>query len=265
MLGGKLVLQYNQSQDLSVYASINRGYKLGGFNPDQRLTEQNRIFKPEFNWNYEVGMKRDLFDNTGYVRFALFFTDRKDSQVSDFVLEEITGTNREEFLDAIINADVGRNYGMELESSFQLADNVSVFANLGLLNAKVGKRRNAKNEIVPERDLAQAPSYTFNIGTEIDLMPNLLLRIEADGKDEYFFSDGHNEKSNSFTLVNARLSYQLDEWSLALWGKNLFDREYYVRGFGGFSNDPRDNYANAQPYYQFGDGRMLGVSASYQF
>jgi len=265
MLGGKLVLQYNQTEDLSVYASVNRGYKLGGFNTDQRLAEQNRVFKPEFNWNYEVGMKRDLFDNTGYVRFALFFTDRKDSQVSDFVTEQIGDTGATSFIDAVINADVGRNYGMELESSFQLTDNINVFANLGLLNAKVEQRLNAKGELVPERDLAQAPSYTFNIGTKIDIMDNVFLRIEADGKDEYFFSDGHNEKSNSFTLVNARLTYQLDEWSLALWGKNLFDREYYVRGFGGFSNDPRDDYANAQPYYQIGDGRMLGVSANYQF
>ena len=51
---------------------------------------------------------------------------------------------------------------------------------------------------------------------------------------------------------------------MALWGRNLTDEDYAVRGFGSFGNDPRKSYA-LEPYYQYGDPRQLGVSASYRF
>lgn len=264
MIGGKLVLEYQASDDTNLYASINRGYKLGGVNPDKRVAPALRVYAPEFNWNYEFGIKRNYMQGRGYMRFAAFYVDRSDTQVNDFdVQKRADGTP--DFLDIIGNADVGKNYGIELENQWQTSDRVQVFLNLGLLETEFGGYTNAKGELVKKRDLAQAPGYTFNVGTKIDITDTLFLRIEADGKDAYFFSDGHDGKSNSYTLVNTRLQYQMDEWTLALWGKNLFDREYYVRGFGGFSNDPRDNYANPQPYYQVADGRMIGISANFQF
>ena len=37
-----------------------------------------------------------------------------------------------------------------------------------------------------------------------------------------------------------------------------------VRGFGSFGNDPREGHAT-EPYYQFGEPRTVGISASYPF
>ena len=65
-------------------------------------------------------------------------------------------------------------------------------------------------------------------------------------------------------LLNLRLGYAHDNWSVAVWGRNVTDETYYVRGFGTFGNDPRKEYA-VEPYYQFGEPRVLGVSASYDF
>jgi outer membrane receptor protein involved in Fe transport len=68
----------------------------------------------------------------------------------------------------------------------------------------------------------------------------------------------------SYELIHARLGYSAQNWSLALWLRNLTDEEVTVRGFGSFGNDPRKEYA-LEPYYQYGDPRMLGVSATYRF
>ena len=65
------------------------------------------------------------------------------------------------------------------------------------------------------------------------------------------------------TLLNLKLSYQLDALELALWSRNALDEEYGVRGFY-FGNDPRDGYSD-HVYEQFGEPRRVGVSASYQF
>jgi hypothetical protein len=37
-----------------------------------------------------------------------------------------------------------------------------------------------------------------------------------------------------------------------------------VRGFGAFGNDPRKNYA-LEPYYQYGEPRVIGATAKYSF
>jgi outer membrane receptor protein involved in Fe transport len=96
-------------------------------------------------------------------------------------------------------------------------------------------------------------------------MDNLSWRFEVNAKDDYRFSDGHDEISPSYVLVNSSIRYDVNQWSLTLWTKNLLDEEYLVRGFGGFSNDPRDEYETPEPYFQLGDGRQVGITARYQF
>ena len=85
-----------------------------------------------------------------------------------------------------------------------------------------------------------------------------------EGKDEFYFSDRHDVQAPAQDLVHARLGYDAERWSVALWGRNLTDDDFTVRGFGSFGNDPRKGYA-LEPYYQYGDPRQLGVSASYRF
>ena len=47
-----------------------------------------------------------------------------------------------------------------------------------------------------------------------------------------------------------------------LWGRNLIDETTFVRGFGTFGNDPRKEYA-LEPYRQYGEPRMVGLTLSY--
>ena len=65
------------------------------------------------------------------------------------------------------------------------------------------------------------------------------MRLEIEGKDEYFYSDSHQIKSDAYELFNASLSYRGDNYRVRLWGRNLSDEDYFVRGFF-FGNDPRD-------------------------
>ncbi|XOV78497.1 MAG: TonB-dependent receptor [Aestuariibacter sp.] len=265
LLGGRLVLDYQASKHVLLYAGINRGFKLGGFNPDPRVTSEQRFFEPEYNWNYEAGVKQTLADGDGFVGFSIFYMDRTNTQIADFATEEIDDSGATSFIDIIDNADVAKNFGAEFEARYYFTDSVDMFVNLGLLEAKFQNYTNAKGELIPERDQAQAPSYTFNVGLNYRFGNDWKLRIEADGKDGYYFSDGHNERSKEYTLFNASLTKHWRDIRFDLWGKNLFDQTYYTRGFGGFSNDPRDGYFPAEPYYQIGNGRMLGVTATYQF
>ncbi|MEC8349460.1 MAG: hypothetical protein VXZ41_06040, partial [Pseudomonadota bacterium] len=64
----------------------------------------------------------------------------------------------------------------------------------------------------------------------------------------------------SYALVNGALGYRQGRFSARLWGRNLTDAEYQVRGFY-FGNDPRNDYADTK-WTQLGGPRQIGVSVT---
>ena len=263
MVGGKIALQYSQG-DHFYYGSISRGYKGAGFNPDSRVNDNQRFFDEEYNWNYEIGVKGPLLTPDLIARAAIFYMDRKDTQVSDFdVITRDDGTAG--FVDIIDNADLGTNKGAELELSWIACDAWQLDASVGYLSATFEGYTLADGTEVSEQRQAQSPKWTANVYSEYALTDNMLWRVDVDYKSEYRFSDGHDVTSPSTTLVNSEIVVLHGDWQTSLWVQNAFDREYYTRGFGGFSNDPRDEYAFDEPYYQIGNGRQFGVTVKYAF
>ena len=263
MVGGKVALQYTQGEHF-YYGSISRGYKGAGFNPDSRVNDDQRFFDEEYNWNYEVGVKGPLLTPDLIARAAIFYMDRKDTQVSDFdVITRDDGTAG--FVDIIDNADLGTNKGAELELSWIASDAWQLDASVGYLSATFEGYTLADGTEVSEQRQAQSPKWTANLYSEYALTDNMLWRVDVDYKSEYRFSDGHDVTSPSTTLVNSEVVVLHGDWQTSLWVQNAFDREYYTRGFGGFSNDPRDEYAFDEPYYQIGNGRQFGVTVKYAF
>ena len=263
MVGGKVALQYTQGEHF-YYGSISRGYKGAGFNPDSRVNDDQRFFGEEYNWNYEVGVKGPLLTPDLVARAAIFYMDRKDTQVSDFdVITRDDGTAG--FVDIIDNADLGTNKGAELELSWIASNAWQLDASVGYLSATFEGYTLADGTEVSEQRQAQSPKWTANLYSEYALTDDVLWRVDLDYKSEYRFSDGHDVTAPSTTLVNSEIVVLHGDWQTSLWIQNAFDREYYTRGFGGFSNDPRDEYAFEEPYYQIGNGRQFGITVKYAF
>jgi len=274
--GGKLVFEYSLSDDSMAYIGVSRGYRANGVNAnilasmdsteDPDIRDQLRelqAFDEEFLINYEAGIKSSFVENTIRARVALFYMDRKDQQVrGSLLIPRNDGSTA--FIDYTNNAARGNNYGAELEVDWIISRQISVYANLGLLETRFDKYTNATGENLSGRDQAQAPAYQYAIGGRLDFGKGFYGRLDLEGKDDYYFSDRHQIKAPSYDLLHARLGYQAQNWSAALWVRNLTDEEVTVRGFGSFGNDPRKEYA-LEPYYQYGDPRVAGVSASYSF
>jgi iron complex outermembrane receptor protein len=262
MLGGKLVLSYQQSDNSLWYGSINRGYKAGGANTDGSLPDELRTFEPEYLTNYELGYKVSLSDNTAYIRTAIFYMDRTDVQVkSSQTISRSDGSS--EFIDYLGNAATGSNKGIEIEANWQINDLLEFYGSVGLLDTEFNDFVNSEGDSLSGREQAHAPNYQFNLGLNISPSDYWLFNISVDGKDEYFFSDSHNEKSETIALLNASLSYINDNYQVKIWARNLTDEDYASRGFY-FGNDPRDGYTSKQ-YTQLSEPQVFGVSLDYQF
>jgi outer membrane receptor protein involved in Fe transport len=275
ILGGKLSLQYDASDNVMIYGALSRGYKTGGINTDAygkaliyeddaaiEFISEKLTYDSEAVLNYELGLKSSYLEDSLIFNLTAFYMDRRDMQAK-LALEISTG-NWTSYRD---NVDGSDNYGIELEASWQSSEKLQVFAALGILEAKLGNliALDVNDQPLDQtgRDQAHAPAYQYNLGMTYDFVETLSLTVQLDGKDSFYFSNSHNQKSEAYELLHANLSYQQGPMTLSLWGRNLLDRNYHVRGFY-FANNPNKDGIN-ESYTQLGEPRVFGLSAKYDF
>ncbi|GJM12644.1 MAG: TonB-dependent receptor [Pseudohongiella sp.] len=261
--GGSVALKYQLDSNTMAYASVARGYKAGGFNTDGTLDADLREFDEEFLIEYELGVKASLLEDSLQLKAAVFHDDRRDQQVKSST-GRIRANGSTEFIDYIGNAAEGTNNGVEVEARWYPTQRLSLTASMGYLDATFDSFINSERENLAGRDQAHAPGYMANLAADYNIGA-WTLSVSVDAKDDFYFSDSHGIKSEPYELLNMNLGYSTEHWSLSLWGRNLTDEDYAVRGFffGAFGNDPRKGYA-PEPYLQFGEPRIVGVSYEVQ-
>ena len=259
--GGRIALQYKPNDSTMLYGLVSRGYKAGGVNSDPSLSAEDREFDTELMLNFETGVKGSWFEQRLQTRLSVFYQQRKDIQIKQSLVQSRDDSNASDFTDYFGNSGKGRNYGMEAEVNWLATEVLSIQGSLGLLETEYDT---PLSTTLDSRDQAHAPRYQFALGSSLRISENLSWTADIEGKDKFYLSSSHNEQSESYWLRNTNLAYSADQWTLSVWGRNLTNEDVIVRGFGGFGNDPRKYYAT-EPYYQFGEPRVFGVSGQYNF
>lgn len=259
LYGAKLGLNYQANKEQLLYTSLTRGYKPGGINDDNRIAANAREFNTEYMWNLEAGVKSSWLDGTLMTNFSAFYAKRKDAQTKSST-QEVGGP---EFILFTANASEATHMGIEADLDWFLTDKFRVIGSLGLLDAEFDDYKNPKTgAFSPKgRNVANAPSYQFSLGSEWYIASKWTLRANVEGKDALYFSDSHDSKSNAYALVNTSVDYTTKHWKTTLWVRNLFDKDYATRGFffdlsGG---------TNPQGYQQLGEPRVGGVTVTYDY
>ena len=262
LVGGRIAYDYALSENWSGYASLSRGYKAGGFNLDGSLDESLRQYDAEFLSNYELGLKGQVAETGLRMRLALFRMIRDDVQIdSSTTLLRADGSS--EFIDFIGNAAEGVNQGVEAELNWSPGERVQITGSLGLLNSEYENYINGNGEDLGGREQAHAPGYQYYLAANFGLLENLGLSLSLEGRDAFFFSDSHDARSLAYDLFHASLTWDWQDFSFSLWGRNLSDEDYFVRGFF-FGNDPRDGYTGHR-YTQLGEPQRFGLTVSRDF
>jgi outer membrane receptor protein involved in Fe transport len=264
LFGGRVLLEKTLTDNQMLYAGITQGYKAGGFNQDGSLAADLRQFDPETLWNVEFGYKARFAEDRLSLRTTLFRMQRRDIQISTSTTRPIPGSpGAVEFIEYTGNAAEGVNQGLELEVDFAVNQNWSLFASVGLLDTELEDYVDNSGRDLDGRDQAHAPNYQFFAGSEYALGAGWSVRLEVEGKDAYYFSDSHSQRSEAYELIHASVEYAAEHWRVRLWGRNLADEDYPVRGFF-FGNDPRDFYT-ARTFTQLGEPRQVGISIEANF
>ncbi len=260
--GGNASLVYQIDPSESVYVQVARGYKAGGFNLSQGLLPSQLGFNPEWDLNWELGYKSQWLDRRLSLDTDLFYLQRHDAQIKTSFQSDPTNPNAFVFYTG--NAARGHNFGLESDLQWRATGSLTLGASLGLLRTHfedfVQQGVSGANLLVVSRELANAPHWQAAVNATWRDPSGAFLRVDATGSGGFYYDLPPNEtRSRSYGLVNGKLGWEGARWSAYLWGRNLFDRNYTVRGFY-FGDEPPD-FAN-KLYVQLGEPRTWGASVT---
>lgn len=249
VLSYDLGLDYRFTPYLMGYAKFARGFKGAGFNTSVTTDPEGTglVFKPEFVNNYELGFKSKFSERTRF-NTAVFYTDY---------------INKQELLDQgtrvrVANAPKTRGWGIESEFSGMLK-NFRVDVSAGYLHFRYidfpfgtddeGNPVNyAGNRLLkaPDVTFSVAPEYTFHLSDQMRLFWGF--NINHTGKAFNDISNSDIIARRAATIVNSRLALapRNGKWSIALWGKNLTNRQFIQHGW---EYDWGDQIAWSRPRY----------------
>lgn len=222
----RFALEWKARDGVLVYASAAKGFKGGGWQaatPD--AVTAARPFNPETAWNYEIGIKSDLFDRRVRLNLAAFRLDFSDLQVEQ--LDDVLLTT------VVTNAANAKIQGVEGELSIAVAEGLTLSGSGSILDAKyklyVDPRRNIT---YTGNRLPRTPDYQFSVAADLRRPVSGTLEVTAHAdytyQDNFFYGPENLNFERGYGLLDARIGIGKlgGGWAVSLWGKNLTNRLY---------------------------------------
>lgn len=288
MWGGHVSASNKYSDQFLTYVRISRGFKSGGANGqalgqidelvndlDRAELARNATFRPEILENIEMGLRAKNRKETLSASANIFYAVRDNIQIKQWLTNssELGSDNATPvFIGYISNAPTGVNYGLETHLKYEPNPMFSVTAGLSLLETEVDQINRKQIDpvtwedeivVIRERAQAHAPSYQFHLGSSVKITDRIEASVSINGKDSFYYSFSHDQKSQAMQVVNASVIYVGDNMDITFWARNLTNEEYGVRGFY-FGNDPRTGYVDTL-YEQFGEPMVYGAKIDFIF
>jgi iron complex outermembrane recepter protein len=241
----KFGLDYQVIDNAMLFASATKGFKSGGFNYSAR-TVAAQSFGPEQIWSYEAGAKTDWFDKRLRVNLTGFLYHYSGLQVQSLLSPGNI---------SIGNANSARVKGLELETIAKPIAELTLSANVSLLDAAYGPFPNASVAagILPfvladprynprttffnatDHRLTDAPHVSALEAAQYDYrLANALIygRIEYSYQSKTYFDPTNVAvlSQSGYGLWNAAVGYQNTgaSWKLQALVKNLTNKQYVI-------------------------------------
>lgn len=264
---GRAVAEWDFMDSAMTYFSYATGYKSGGYDGQSFSAVLAGPFDNEEITSYEWGLKGDFFDDTVRIEFAAFYHELDNRQNTESVKD---GPDDPTAQPRVVSADEETN-GWEIIAHWQVLDTLRV--------SGLTTRRESERVQQPFFDAQGEPAGGVKENLKADLdytlrldwtpgIPVGLLLVHVD----YIFNEAEDDSDAViFTtgewyfqdreLLNARIAWTNNEqnFEVALWGRNLLDKEY-ADNPGGFVADTLGAYkTNVE------DPLTFGVDLRYAF
>lgn len=267
---GKVSLDWKPMPALMTYASISRGFKVGGFFGGFPLNGQAAIlpYKEETVLAYELGFKTDAARHDAGLSGAIYRYNYNDAQNFTTVFSSLLNRT----IVRMDNIGRARHDGLELEGWWSPLQGLRLQSSIGLLNARflddksyvtldglTANYRGQKRPYAPRRSWTLGGDYSWSLADG----SGLRVGADANGRSDLMQSFGSavDQAIGSlpgYVLLNLRAHYTAPNGRLELGVvvRNATDRTYAVT----YANDGLGSYTRF-----YGEPRSVTLQASYSF
>lgn len=225
---GSVALDYKLSNDVNIFTSVARGRRPQGIN---YFNNDFRIIKDETVWNYELGFKSFLFNNTlsfNSSAYILKFTNFS-TPVADNANNQMGQINFN-----VDDTGKATSLGFEFDFNYFLNDKTTIFGNYNYIDATIDDEDvDGNRSQYAGNKIRLTPKHAFTVGCnwqkefakewDIYVRPNFTFK-----SDVYFTADNKEELSqSSYGLLNFRTGVILkNNYELSFFMSNVLDRNY---------------------------------------
>ncbi len=171
-LSPRIALSYDVTDAATVYATVSRGYKAGGFSLARNGADNsavNETFRPEVLTNYELGVKSELFGGRARFNAAVFQLDWEDLQLETFFF--LVPGDATSNVELTINVQEARATGLEAELAALVSENLTITGGIGVIDTEIlsdDVARLSGNLFVNLKGepLPRAPELTFSMAAD---------------------------------------------------------------------------------------------------
>lgn len=237
----------------SIYASIGKGYKAGGFN-NQMFSDvlQQKVmsfmglaapydvreivtYKPETSWNYELGTHLSLLDGKITADASAFFIRISNQQLTAFPEGTVTGR-------IMTNAGKSRSYGVEASLNVNPFENFGIIASYGYTNVKFSEYHNGKSDFsgnfapyVPMHTMYAGANYSLNLNN-CRFADCIEFESGVRGTGKIYWDENNDHSQPFYALLHASITLKARHYSVQIWGNNITDSKHSVFWFTSIGN-----------------------------
>lgn len=232
-----LGLTYSVTPAIDLFYRSSIGHKPSGYSAYVDNPAIAR-FDTETNWSNEIGLE---YDCPAYnLRFGLRgFWD----QIDDYQLNEsIPGAT--DF--AIVNADEVTSRGVEIDAAWAPVSGLTLRGSFGYVDATFDSYINPfTGAPMNGNHVPFVPEYTGSFGVRYDFVGGFYAQtsLRAAGRTRYDAPNTPIATDDAYITWDAEIGYQAEHFSVALYGRNLADENYYTfinpQVFAGAPGDPQ--------------------------
>ncbi len=219
----KFSVAYYPNENITLYTTLSKGYKAGGFNATIERPE-DEVYNPEYSWNYEAGIKSVWLNDRLTANLSVFYIDWQDQQVVQSVP---SGHGI-----MIKNAGQSESKGIEFESRYRFNRSFNLAASFGYTDAQfIDYKKDETTDysgnllpLVPEYTLGVLANYKYFV--QSDLIKYILFNVNYKYFGKYYWDVDNIAYQDPYGLLNANISVAMKKFTVGLWGKNLTDANY---------------------------------------
>lgn len=220
----KFSLLQRWNDNLSLYLSISKGYKAGGYNIIVNEMSSKLVdlgYAEEKLWNYELGLKYFSPDHKFSLNAACFYIDWKDQQI--FVMGMMGP--------GIKNAGDARSYGGEMDMHWEVVPHLTYLLSAGYSHSRYYHNLNPEHK---GNRVVMAPEFTGNTGliyhkpVKLSWFHSFTASTTVTGFGKQYFDEDNALKQDPYFLWNMDFSVSGKHVEFRVWGKNILDKAFFT-------------------------------------